>query len=65
MKPEINPEGSEKPTKYITLGEWEGQPVQIVADTMCTGHALEPVDHYGEPTQYLMCFRCRGITTKP
>lgn len=63
--PGINLEGSEKPTKIFTAGEWEGQQVQVVSDTWCTGHRLDPVDHFGEPTEYLLCSECLGVAVKP
>lgn len=61
----VSTEGVEKPTKYCSSGDWQGKQVQVVGDTQCTGHRLEPVDHYGEPTEYLMCSECLGIAVKP
>lgn len=65
MESSISTVGSDKPTKFITAGEWEGWRVEVIGGAMCTGHDLEPVDHYGEPTDFLMCSQCFGIAVKP
>jgi hypothetical protein len=62
---EISLAGTEKPTKIISKGEYRGEIVDVAGDGWCTGHRLEPVDHYGEPTEFLMCSECFGIAFKP
>ncbi len=64
-EPEISLGSSEKPTKILTQGEWDGQMIDVIGDTWCVGHRLEPVDHYGQPTEYLLCSECQGIAVKP
>lgn len=55
----------EKPTRIITAGEWEGERVNVASETFCTGHDLQPVDNYGQSTEFLLCINCLGIAVKP
>lgn len=61
---EISLAGTEKPTKIVSKGEWNGEMVDVLGDTWCLGHRLEPVDHYGEPTEFLLCSECQGVAFK-